>query len=347
MLVLAALWAGRHLAVAQRIAANDHRAAVAIQAADAGLAWARAMLNTGRLDNTCRPDYNSGRDFRERALRHGPDGDYLAASGDAAAAVCINNGLHRWDCRCDGGTPPANGGTVTSPGTGSGSATPDTTAFQPTFAIRFLPTDAPGQLTLVSRGCSQPADACTDASRPDPEGVGLAEHGQHMALLSALRRPPSQAVTDGNNAFLRVFGYPASQYRLQPALTRLRCSSTCSADLRQAFARGRRLIWIDGGLSLREPLPSPPDNEPVVLLVDGQLDITVAMQFSGVLYARTGIRWTPPTGSRSTVRGALITDGRWTPQDGIDIQLDAELLQRINRQMGSFLPVPGGWSPRR
>ena len=337
MLVLAGLWAGRQVAVAQRIAANDHRAAVAQQASDAGLAWTRAMLNTGRIDGSCRPVYSTGLDFRDRALHLGAQGDYTAPPGHGAAAVCINNAVHRWDCRCDGGMPTA------VPPKGS-------SALQATFAIRFQETDAPGQLAVVSRGCSHPVAACADPAQPEPHHTGIAEHAQHIALLSALRRPPTTAVVEGNQAFLRVFGYPASHYRQQPALIRLRCTSSCHADLRQAFARGRRLIWIDGSVTLREALPQPPGDEPVVLLVDGQLDITTAMDFTGVLYARTGIRWTPPAGSRSTVRGALVTDGRWTPlgpEGAVELRPDPELLGRISRQMGSYLPVPGGWNSRR
>ncbi|WAC71835.1 hypothetical protein OU995_19920 [Roseateles sp. SL47] len=352
VLGLAGLWSARHLGAAQRMAATDQRAAMAVQAADAGLAWASAMLNTGRIDNTCRPTFNSGQDLRERALRTDANGHLLPAPGRPAVATCINIGAQRWDCRCDGRLPDSSPSPLPS---SSPSQSPSPTpapprAPQPSFAIRFTDTDTPGQLSLISRGCSEPSPACADPDLPPPDSTGLAEHSQHLALLSALRRPPASPLVEGNNAFVRVFGYPSSQYRLQPALTRLRCGADCGPELRQAFARGRRLIWIDGSVTLREAPPMPASQEPVVLLVDGQLNIQTAMDFSGVLYARSGIHWQPPVGSRSLLRGAVITEGqliRPAAPTTITLEWDADLLNRISRQMGSYLPVPGGWSTRR
>ncbi|ALV06832.1 hypothetical protein [Roseateles depolymerans] len=352
LLALAVLWSARPLAAAQRIAANDHRSTAAVQAADAGLAWAAAMLNTGRVDDNCRPAFDAGLDFRSRVLKSDTSGSPVARSSTSWVAACTHNGSLRWSCRCDGQVP-ASASSTAGPG------------LETTFAIRVTDADVPGQFILLARGCSGAPPTCAVSDLPPPDGTGLAEHSQHLALLSALRRPPSTGLIEGGQvasqnqpnqpkqtspAFVRVFGFPSSQYRLQPALTRLACGDHCGPELRQALSRGRRLIWIDGNVTLREALPPPSDGQPLVLLVDGQLDIETAQSFSGLIYARSDVRWASPTGSSSVVRGALVTDGRLirTGDAGtLQLEWDEALLRRIQWEMGSYLPVPGGWSNSR
>ncbi len=343
LLAMAVLWTARPLAAAQRVAANDQRLAMAVQAADAGLAWATAMLNTGRVDDNCRPTFDEGQDFRARALQVDESGQPMAAAPTRWLAACTHDGSQRWRCRCGGGSGA-------SPATDVVVHAPTTSDLATTFGIRLSDADVPGQFTLLSRGCGGSASQCLVADPSQQEGTGVSEHSQHLALLSALRRPPATSLVEGPQAFVRVFGMPAGQYSLQPAITRLRCTDPCVPELRQALARGRRLIWIDGSVSLREPLPAAPDGEPWVLLVDGQLEIDTAMSFSGLLYARTGIQWSTPLGSRSIVKGAVVTEGqliRRGDPDGLQLDADPALLRKVQRQMGSYLPVPGGWSASR
>ncbi|MBB3192996.1 hypothetical protein [Roseateles terrae] len=343
LLAMAVLWTARPLAAAQRVAANDQRLAMAVQAADAGLAWATAMLNTGRVDDNCRPTFDEGQDFRTRALRVDEAGQPIAAAPTRWLATCTHDGSQRWQCRCgdtSGASPMAD---VSVP-------VPTASDLATTFGIRLADADVPGQFTLFSRGCGGASTQCLLSDPPPQDGTGISEHIQHLALLSALRRPPATPLVAGPQAFVRVFGIPAGQYQLQPAMTRLRCTDQCVPEIRQALARGRRLIWIDGSVTLREPLPDSPDGAPLMLLVDGQLDINTAMSFSGILYARTGIEWAAPPGSRSTVKGALVTDGQLTlggDPDGLRLEADPALLRQIHLQMGSYLPVPGGWSHSR
>lgn len=346
LLAMAVLWTARPLAAAQRVAANDQRLAIAVQAADAGLAWATAMLNTGRVDDDCRPTFEEGLDFRARVLRANEAGQPVAAAPTRWLATCTHDGSQRWQCRCGGTASPSGA----SPIADVSVPIPTASDLATTFGIRLSDADIPGQFTLFSRGCGGASTQCLLSDHPPQDGTGISEHTQHLALLSALRRPPATPLVEGPQAFVRVFGIPAGPYRLQPALTRLRCSEQCVPEIRQALARGRRLIWIDGSVTLREPLPDSPDGAPLMLLVDGQLDIDTAMSFSGLLYARTGIQWNAPPGTRSAVKGALVTEGqmiRSGDPDGLRLEADAALLRQIHLQMGSYLPVPGGWSHAR
>ncbi len=57
---LVAAYAGRSLIFEQRTSANQYRATQAFEAAEAGLEWALAMLNGGRISATCLPSANAG-----------------------------------------------------------------------------------------------------------------------------------------------------------------------------------------------------------------------------------------------------------------------------------------------
>ncbi|ANH67230.1 hypothetical protein [Mitsuaria sp. 7] len=348
VLALGAAWAARQLTTAQRVAANDLRAAAAGEAAESGMAWAVAMLNGGAIDDACRPatvrsaaDGGASSDFRGRFLLIGADGHYHAPSPPSAAApaatttaapFCANSGPLRWSCRCavggnaDAAVPRADG------------------EAQPQFSIRFADAGRPGQLKLIARGCSDRRADCDDISNGP---IGVAEVAQHLALLSALRVPPPTAVIEGPGSFLRVFGYPPGRYRDQPALTRLRCSGDCDGSLAQALARGRRLIWIDGDAHLSQWPESALDGTPLVLIVDGRLDLTAAGHPQGVLYAKDGVDWHPPAGLSTSLRGAVISEARVDKAGSVELIHDAAVLYRIHRQMGSFVPVPGGWTPTR
>lgn len=348
VLALGAAWAARQLTTAERVAANDQRAATAFETAEAGMAWAIAMLNGGHVDDKCRPASNPAgaaaalpvTDFRSRFLQHGADGHYRAkpappAASDAAFPACVNTGPLRWTCECGAG-----GDSVSAAPTADARHSDP----QPRFSVRFADAGPAGQLKLIVRGCSDRRTDCDDLS----EGpAGVAEAARHLALLSALRLPPPQAAIEGAGSFLRVFGYPPMRYRGQPAIARLRCDGDCSAPLAQALARGRRLLWIDGDARVSQWPPAALDDAPLVLVVDGRLDLSAAGNAQGVLYAREGIGWHPPAGQAAAWRGAVVTDGVIDQGKAVALVHDAAVLYRVHRQMGSFLPVPGGWTPTR
>lgn len=354
ILGLGATWGARQLASAQRVAANDLRGVAAAEAAEAGLAWTLAMLNTGRIDDRCRPAATFTTtttsvvdgDFRERFLRISADGDYQPTATTDWLAHCINTGALRWTCRC--GSSSSSGNSSSESGGNDPPPAPSSADAQPFFSMRFSDTGVSGLLRLVVRGCSDLGGAlATDCEDLSDGPRGIAEVSQQLALLSALRHPPSTALTEGQGAFVRVFGMPPARYRSQPAVTRLRCGTDCGTALAQALARGRRLLWIDGDASLGDLPAEAIGDQPLVLIAAGRLELSSSTSLQGVLYARDGLRWHPPAGVATTLRGALVSDGTIDHGPGVTPVHDPEVLQRIHRRMGSFLPVPGSWTPTR
>lgn len=323
LLTLTAFWVGQHLGAAQQVVANDQRSALATEAAEAGLAWAVAQLNSGRMDDDCRASLDTGRTLRERLLAIGADDFPTARASSSPIARCVHGGPRQWRCRCDA-RPLA--------------AMDD--AAQPAFALQLSNGRHAGQFRLLSQGCSEATDDCAPTDDRTPGATALV---QHLALLSALRRPPTRSLVEGPGAWDRVFDLPVSHYRLQPALTRLSCAGACEQGLAQAIHQGRQFIWIDGDLTLTA-LPRERASA-LLLLVNGKLEISAGLAVTGLIYAKNGIRWFPSAGAPAELRGAAVTDGRWEAAPSVRLVHDAAVLRQIQRQMGSYLPVPGSWGP--
>jgi hypothetical protein len=176
LLLLAGVVHG-HLLTSQRLAANQQRAAIAAEAADAGIDWMLGRLNAGTpVDAACRPDTGStGPAFRETFAGAPTDDGVWNPSPHPAACTIREAG---WACRC-----PTSG------------ATPADTDPSPhaAFSVR-LDADIPGDvMRLTAIGCSGWAPDCggPDGARADARARAAISVGH----LPALAHPPAAALT--------------------------------------------------------------------------------------------------------------------------------------------------------
>lgn len=191
---LVAAYASRNLIFEQRTSANNYRSTQALEAAEAGLEWAVAMLNSGRIDANCAPtDDGVSTTFRERylvPLANGKIGVRPWAADTATAPLLIRAGCVRgasgWVCSC----PDAAGPTLTAPG-GTGPA--------PAFRVAFVPSAQPGVVEIWSRGCTSLGKEC-DAS-VSARADANADVNALVALAPALAQAPAASlVVRGNLA---------------------------------------------------------------------------------------------------------------------------------------------------
>jgi hypothetical protein len=142
---LVALYLNRNLLVDQRNSANQMRTTLALEAAEAGIEWATAMVNSPDLiDADCKPLNTAASSFRKRYVTTGMP----AVSGVTTVLNSFPgcrltaNGL---SCSC----PPA------------GSTAQLGTIEDPSFSVTFA--DVPSQpdaVQVTSRGCTAARDAC-------------------------------------------------------------------------------------------------------------------------------------------------------------------------------------------
>jgi hypothetical protein len=152
--------------------------------------------------------------------------------------------------------------------------------------------------------------------------------------------------SDGDRFFRATFGMEASTYRQQPAVVRINCTAgACTTtDVETLLARYPGLtLWFDGDLAL-DTSPAggslgDTDN-PVMLVVTGQLRVAADATINGFVYARD-VRWTAPD---AVLRGALVALQDFQATAPATLVYDADMLKTIQLFYGSFVRVPGGWN---
>jgi hypothetical protein len=184
---LVAAYASRNLIFEQRTSANNYRSTQAFEAAEAGLEWALAMLNGGRMDAVCAPSTDVARNaFRERFLAADANGNLNASTWNNAGTAtplrpaCVR-GIADWACSC-----PATGNPVV--------AAPGGDNTSPVFVLRFeTVATQPGVVRVFSQGCSSWGTPCIDgaANRADAN----AEVNALFGLAPALTQVPVAAIT--------------------------------------------------------------------------------------------------------------------------------------------------------
>ena len=194
---LVAAYAARNLIFEQKTATNQYRATQALEAAEAGLEWALAMLNGSRIDANCTPlvppDFSQP-SFRQRYLNISIDGNYaprLWADGVTRERPSCVRAAGGWNCSCPSGVSPA----PTIPGGGG---------VNPAFRVCFEAVNPPqpGVVRVVSTGRTAFVDQSCDTPVEGMAGEAAASVSVVVALSSALPVPPSAALTAGRNATL-------------------------------------------------------------------------------------------------------------------------------------------------
>lgn len=208
ILALVAAYTNRSMIFEQRTSANQYRATQAFEAAEAGVDWALAMLNSGRIDDTCAATADVDEaTFRDRYLdlaattgRITPAGVLAPDGGGTRWPGCVFDGTD-WDCGC-----PEEGKNALTPPAGAAGVFP-------AFRVRFVNTAGarPGVVQLEVNGCtSSLLDECLDFPARGVGGEGRATLRVLVALRGGLAAPPLAAVTvqgnlDGGGGALGAF----------------------------------------------------------------------------------------------------------------------------------------------
>ena len=397
VLTLVLAFANRHLVFEQRTAINQVRAAQAFEAAQAGVEWALAMVNSHqRINEDCLPDSsgNTSQLWRERHLQYNAN-TRLQHTTAGLTAACVREG-NQWRCHC-----PALGAASVSL----------TQNDEPVagFVVQLLETTTPGQIHLQSKGCQSAGPDCWNMTGEAPAGQAQAYQRVHLALVGGLRTPPAAPLTargsitghalgahhmdpasggvalhaggsvqitapqlssvaggsdshavaamDGDLAamnpdalFAAVWGMGPQRWAAQTSVRQVVCSSgassDCSSNLQQAIAqRGNRLLWVEGDVLLDaggSTLSLGSLDQPVVLVVRGQLMLRGAVQIIGAVVANE-LQWQQASGN-ATLQGAAWSAGSVVTDGAPQFVWDAAVLSRLRWNTGSWAPLAGGWS---
>ena len=175
------VFTNRNLIFEQKTSANQYRATMALETAEAGLEWATTMLNkSGRLTNAC-VDSAVATDpsFREKYLTWVPaTKTWSPAAANTVIAACVTSLTGTdWTCSCP---TPGAAPSVTPPSAGG---------FKPGFAIAFVTNATTRAVDLVSYGCTSSITSTTCT------GDAAASVRVTMANVPALATAPGAPLT--------------------------------------------------------------------------------------------------------------------------------------------------------
>ncbi len=191
---LVAAYANRNIIFEQKISANQYRSTQAFEAAEAGVEWALALLNGGKVDTSCLPSA-TGTSFRARYLNIDTSTGAVSSQlwpnpvggPNTYSVQCVANG-GGWSCSC-----PTNAAPSLTP--------PVTAATAPAFKISVLPsTGGPGFVTLRAQGCTRLDQNCLSFPPSVSEGDASEVITAVVALKGALATPPAAALTTARSA---------------------------------------------------------------------------------------------------------------------------------------------------
>jgi hypothetical protein len=194
IIAMVAAYTSRNMIFEQRASANLYRSTQAFEAAEAGLQWALAMLNAGRIDDYCKPTADQNKTtFRARYV------DTIDSAG--AVTIRFRTGGSALMPTCVFDAASSSGLSCLCP-SDAASALPSVSGVdsKPMFRIQFKDLPAPAtrrdSIQVVSAGCTKPDASCLAADTPAaPSGDALAVVSAVVTLRSGLSAPPAAAVT--------------------------------------------------------------------------------------------------------------------------------------------------------
>jgi hypothetical protein len=358
--LLAVAFANRSVLLQVRSSVHQLHTAQAQEAAQAGLAWTIAQLNrTAPIGEDCRAATSATATTWHEQVRLGPLQASCVAEGAAWACHCPRNGetrsvqhasapaFHiqlsidpaqpeRWQLVSAGhGTAPGRSvelrqsiGRLPALDTLPAAALAVRGSANFTGDVTLTHTDAAsGGVTLHAGDSVQGASLRAISTPGTPSRASVLSHEPGLASLSA----------QGLHA--SVFRMSPTQWREQPSATTLSCHTACDAELAEA-AREHTLITLDGGLRVDTALTLGSLERPVLLVVNGPVELHAGVTLHGLVYLRHP-RWTDTVGA--TVRGAVIAEGDLQVEGPTVVHHDAALLQTLQQRSGTFAPVAGSW----
>jgi hypothetical protein len=358
-LLVATAWSQRHVLAELRIAARQQQAQQATAAAEAGVAWALARLADPRPIG---PDCLAG------AVGTPLRGLVAPAATDVAACVAEGSG---WRCHCPSAgaatlSAGAAGFRVTLQSAGSadrlriaatGCAGPlaacDAVARTETSVAWLPPLARLPAAPLAVRGRIDAGGAAIGLHHADPASGGITVHaGGSLNAPAARITPPAgslraDGIVAGDAAFTALADPVAALLGIDgPAFAARALPFDCGPDdcttaLRERLvATQAQSVHVAGDLHLAGPASIGSADRPVLVVVDGDVDVTGDLAFHGVLVARHLV-WTGGQGPAARVHGGVLLSGDATLAAPVDFIHDARLLARLQAQAALPVPVPG------
>ena len=154
----------------------------------------------------------------------------------------------------------------------------------------------------------------------------------------------TQLRAEANNGWFRkMFGMDPATYQRQPAVRIVDCTGGCTSASLTNILLGypRNPIWVAGNLNLDTAGTLGTTNDPLLLIVAGQLTISGNAVITGFVHADS-IVWTAGVGA--SVLGAMVAKDTFAATGLATLTYDRAALDIISLRYGSFVRAPGSWN---
>jgi Tfp pilus assembly protein PilX len=209
---------------------------------------------------------------------------------------------------------------------------------------------------LTARGAVNVGNAALGVTNGDPSSNGITINagfgidGDNIRITTVPGTPPKSTLV-GNDSSLRnttedqmfamFFGMDKATYKNLPSVTQLTCPCD-QDDIEAAYDSGERQLWLNGNLSINANDQFGTQTDPLIMIVDGNVELRGTIQIFGVIYS-TGITWDNTGGGGALLRGAAISEGSYQGNGTPDYFYDPVVLGWLKYAVGSFARIPGSW----
>ncbi len=142
---------------------------------------------------------------------------------------------------------------------------------------------------------------------------GVEEHSPDLSTLTA------------EEFFFRYFGETKESLRAS-AHAHVSCDGVCNDDV--AAARGR-VIWVDGDTKINADITIGSPEQPVILIVDGELTINGSATIYGMVYS-TALVWDNRGGGTAEIVGSALAENDFEANGTPDMRFDYDVIGTVS-----------------
>lgn len=337
------LFASRAAIFEQKTSVNQYRATQSFEASQAGMELGLANLNVTALKNTYIKDTNSDGiiDTATNTINGSISGTSLTyqitytnpTTGDLSAIKIASRG-------CADSCSPCSASCTSQTTINQLVQLQSTLSTAPSAALT-----AKGNVTLSGSVTVSNTDTATAGTTVHSGGTTTLGGSASVATIPGAPPESSIASSDtslsslSDDAFFQTY-FGSSKSTVQSGATQISCSGTCNDQL---SGQTGQTIWVTGNTQITSNITIGSATEPVILIVDGNLQISGGATIYGVVYC-TALTWDNTGGGTSQVIGAAIAEGNFTATGTPNPTYNSSVLQQVQNNLGTFGKVAGGWS---
>ena len=174
--------------------------------------------------------------------------------------------------------------------------------------------------------------------------ANLSTIGERPGATSLAAGAAQLTATDADRLLTRFLGLDRAHWQQRPGVRRLTCTGDCAATLADAIGPDsvHRMLWVAGALQLDGPVTLGSAERPVILVVEGPLQLGSGVVIHGLVVS-LAVNWDTSGSAGAQLHGALIALGGVIGNGALTIAYDSAVLARLGGELGSFARVPGSW----